>query len=141
MTEMTHHLVGVSEIAAMLGVSRQRADQIVGQKGFPDPVVVLASGRIWQTSAVSTWIEATRGHSPAAVVKVELDQLQLDGAKQAPSIFKMVYAVVRQQGLGRNRLGVPATRRFACERALEEARRCDPGFSLDMPEGWLEETD
>ena len=56
---MTSHLVGLSEIAAMLGVSRQRASQIVRDyDDFPAPVAELASGRIWETAAVEAWAEA-----------------------------------------------------------------------------------
>ena len=42
---MTHHLVGVTEIAGLLQVSRQRADQLSRTKGFPDPEVELSGGR------------------------------------------------------------------------------------------------
>jgi len=56
---MTSHLVGLSEIATMLGVSRQRAGQIVRDyDDFPPPVAELASGRIWETPAVEAWAKA-----------------------------------------------------------------------------------
>lgn len=57
-----HHLIGVQEIAAMLGVSRQRADQLSRQKGFPEPTAVLANGRqrVWHTEDVQRWAEARR---------------------------------------------------------------------------------
>lgn len=56
---MTSHLVGLSEIATMLGVSRQRAGQIVRDyEDFPPPVAELASGRIWETTAVEAWANA-----------------------------------------------------------------------------------
>ena len=56
---MTSHLVGLSEIATRLGVSRQRVGQIVRDyDDFPPPVAELASGRIWETAAVETWAEA-----------------------------------------------------------------------------------
>jgi hypothetical protein len=35
-------LVGVSEIAEMLGISRQRASVLCARKGFPDPVELVA---------------------------------------------------------------------------------------------------
>lgn len=31
-------LVGTAQVASMLGVSRQRADQLTRSKGFPDPI-------------------------------------------------------------------------------------------------------
>lgn len=51
--------MGVTEIAALLGVSRQRADQISRQKGFPEPVAVLSGGRqrIWNAADVRKWAE------------------------------------------------------------------------------------
>jgi predicted DNA-binding transcriptional regulator AlpA len=52
---MTHHLVGVTEIAEMLGLSRQRADQLSRNKGFPDPEVELSGGRIWRRDKVERW--------------------------------------------------------------------------------------
>jgi predicted DNA-binding transcriptional regulator AlpA len=50
-------LMGVTEIAALLGVSRQRADQLSRQKGFPEPVAVLSNGRqrIWDAGEVRAW--------------------------------------------------------------------------------------
>ena len=53
---MSRHLVGVTEIAEMLGVSRQRADQITRQySDFPQPEVTLATGRVWRRAAVEGW--------------------------------------------------------------------------------------
>lgn len=55
---MTSHLVGMSEIARMLGVSRQRVAQIVeAYSDFPQPEVTLSSGRVWSTSSVKAWID------------------------------------------------------------------------------------
>ena len=48
-----HHLVGVSEIAEMLGVSRQRVNAIVQtHEDFPAPEALLSAGRIWRREAV-----------------------------------------------------------------------------------------
>lgn len=56
---MSSHLVGLSEIATMLGVSRQRVGQLVRDyDDFPPPVAELASGRIWETVAVEAWAKA-----------------------------------------------------------------------------------
>jgi predicted DNA-binding transcriptional regulator AlpA len=55
---MTHHLVGVTEIAEMLGVSRQRADQITRQyDDFPTPEVTLSTGRVWRRNRVTRWVQ------------------------------------------------------------------------------------
>lgn len=66
------HLVGVSEIAHMLGVSRQRAVQVVGDYAdFPAPVSTLASGRIWEREAVEAWITAHPDRKPGRRPKSE----------------------------------------------------------------------
>ncbi|SCF38605.1 hypothetical protein GA0070216_112120 [Micromonospora matsumotoense] len=46
----------------MLGdVSRQRASVIANQRNFPEPVAVLAMGKVWRKSDVEAWI---REHRP-----------------------------------------------------------------------------
>jgi predicted DNA-binding transcriptional regulator AlpA len=47
--------VSPGEIADMLGVSRQRVDQLTRQPGFPKPVYEGQGGRIWRTKAVERW--------------------------------------------------------------------------------------
>ncbi|MFJ6197044.1 hypothetical protein [Micromonospora sp. NPDC092111] len=54
-------LVGVSEIRAMLGnISRQRASVIANQRNFPEPVAVLAMGKVWRKVDVEAWISEHR---------------------------------------------------------------------------------
>jgi hypothetical protein len=51
-------LVGISEIADMLGVTRQRADKLSRvDSTFPDPVADLRGGRIWLRVDVVAWIK------------------------------------------------------------------------------------
>ncbi len=58
---MTSHLVGVAEIAQMLGVSRQRVNRIVQtHTAFPKPEAELSAGRVWKTSDIDAWIQAHR---------------------------------------------------------------------------------
>jgi hypothetical protein len=45
-------LVGVSEAARMLGVSKQRLAQLAARPEFPEPMVALASGPVWLTSGI-----------------------------------------------------------------------------------------
>ncbi len=62
---MTHHLVGVTEIATMLGVSRQRVHQIIKEDaGFPAPTLVLTGGSVWERVAVERWAEQTGRRVP-----------------------------------------------------------------------------
>jgi predicted DNA-binding transcriptional regulator AlpA len=57
-------LVSTVEIAELLGVSRQRVDQLSRTKGFPAPEAELAIGRVWDQAAVVAWGKAT-GRLPA----------------------------------------------------------------------------
>jgi hypothetical protein len=51
-------LVGVTEIAAMLGgISTQRVNQLTHQfADFPEPVARPAAGRIWRRRDIERWI-------------------------------------------------------------------------------------
>ena len=65
--KFARHLVGTYEIAEMLGVSRQRAQQITTHKNFPKPYDVLHMGKVWRRATVETWaIEHGRIDDPSA---------------------------------------------------------------------------
>jgi predicted DNA-binding transcriptional regulator AlpA len=52
-------VVGVTEVAAVLGVSRQRVDQLIGSYwDFPLPIASLAGGRVWERHDVEAWVAA-----------------------------------------------------------------------------------
>ena len=50
----------------MLGVSRQRVDQLASAEGFPQPIADLSAGRIWARSAVEAWMAGQESRAPAA---------------------------------------------------------------------------
>lgn len=50
-------LAGVSEIASILGLSRQRASEVARLDGFPAPIAALASGPVWLQPAVLRFAE------------------------------------------------------------------------------------
>jgi predicted DNA-binding transcriptional regulator AlpA len=52
-------LVGLTEIAERLGVSAQRVDQLARRDDFPEPVAVLAAGRIWRLGDIEDWAKST----------------------------------------------------------------------------------
>ena len=56
-TPMFPKLLGVAEVAEMLGVSKQRASELARQESFPRPVISLASGPIWIEAAVSQFVD------------------------------------------------------------------------------------
>jgi predicted DNA-binding transcriptional regulator AlpA len=52
-------VVGMAELASILGVSRQRAAQLaVEHADFPQPLAELRSGRVWDEAAVRAWVDA-----------------------------------------------------------------------------------
>lgn len=48
-------LMGTSEVAALLGISRQRVLVIAQQPGFPKPLAVLKMGNVWRGQDVRDW--------------------------------------------------------------------------------------
>lgn len=66
---MPDDLVAAGEIAAMLGVSKQRADVLTRQKGFPEPAAEVDTGgarkiRAWKRDDVASWAREA-GRLPA----------------------------------------------------------------------------
>lgn len=53
-------LAGVQEIAELAGVTKQRANQIADNKGFPAPRDKIAAGRIWDRGEVIAYFVHTR---------------------------------------------------------------------------------
>lgn len=47
--------MGASEIARMMGVTRQRAYQVVVRRDFPEPIARLALGQVWLADDVEQW--------------------------------------------------------------------------------------
>lgn len=53
-------IVGVKEVAQMLGISRQRVNVIVqSHPDFPEPIAKLAAGRVWQRRDIVEWAKKT----------------------------------------------------------------------------------
>lgn len=54
--EVTGHLLGPQETAALLGVTRQRLLQLLdAYPDFPKPDAELAIGRVWRRADVERW--------------------------------------------------------------------------------------
>ena len=53
-------LVGVSEIARLLGTTRNRAWQVTRKAGFPRPLAELAGGPVWTLATVSRFLDEWR---------------------------------------------------------------------------------
>lgn len=55
-------LVGAAEIGEMLGVSRQRVQQLISRSDFPAPFDELRMGKVWWRKDVAAWA-AARGRA------------------------------------------------------------------------------
>jgi predicted DNA-binding transcriptional regulator AlpA len=61
-----YDIVGLAEAAEILGVTTTRVHQLAWRDDFPQPVVVLVSGRIWERQAIEQWAHA-HGRQPRAL--------------------------------------------------------------------------
>jgi predicted DNA-binding transcriptional regulator AlpA len=52
-------LASVKEVADILGVSKRTAARYVDRADFPEPLDVLAAGRVWRRADVEKWAAAT----------------------------------------------------------------------------------
>ncbi|MDE0778276.1 MAG: DNA-binding protein [Nocardioides sp.] len=50
-----HDLMGVTEIAELLGLTRQRVHQLRQSEDFPRPVADISAGSIWERADVEAW--------------------------------------------------------------------------------------
>jgi predicted DNA-binding transcriptional regulator AlpA len=112
---MTHHLVGMAEIAEMLGVSRQRVAQLIETyDDFPSPEVELTAGRIWSRTAIETWIATHPERGPGRpAVRFEKGGIE-------PQMFGQATSGLFERFTDRARLSVV--------KAQEEARLLSHNF-------------
>jgi hypothetical protein len=47
---------GVSEVAELFGVSRQRVSELRARDGFPEPIAELAAGPVWSVSSLKSFL-------------------------------------------------------------------------------------
>jgi prophage regulatory protein len=53
-------VVGLSEIAEFLELTRQRVDQLARtDPDFPEPAAIISAGRIWRRADVEKWATKT----------------------------------------------------------------------------------
>ena len=60
-------LAGAHEVRELLGVSRQRVYQLAAQADFPDPVAILAQGKVWSIDDIEKWLADRRRPGGAAI--------------------------------------------------------------------------
>ena len=65
MSRVALDLVGTTDIAAMLGVSRQRVGQLAAtHPDFPPPLDVIGGRRVWNRKHIERWIAAHPARTP-----------------------------------------------------------------------------
>jgi serine/threonine protein kinase len=88
-------LGGISEVAAELGVSRQRIGQLRSQPEFPDPVGEISAGPIWDLDAIERWnssgLRRTSGRPSSSKKTVLGSRYVLDVEKIGSGGFADVY--------------------------------------------------
>jgi predicted DNA-binding transcriptional regulator AlpA len=52
-------LMGLAEVADLLGVSTQRVDQLAHREDFPRSIAELKGGRIWRRRDIEAWAKPT----------------------------------------------------------------------------------
>jgi predicted DNA-binding transcriptional regulator AlpA len=53
-------VLGITEVAKLLGISRQRVDQLShSDPDFPEEIATLGRGRLWEKQAIEKWAKAT----------------------------------------------------------------------------------
>lgn len=57
---MAERTMSIGEVARALGVSRQRADQLSREAGFPSPVSEALTGRKWRLVEIRRWAKGRR---------------------------------------------------------------------------------
>jgi serine/threonine protein kinase len=95
-------LGGVSEVAELIGISRQRFAELRIRNDFPEPVAELSSGPIWDLAAIDRWMSsgARRGPGrPSSAERVVGGRFALETPCLGSGGFADVYrAVDRRTG-------------------------------------------
>lgn len=55
------HLLGLAEVAAALGISREAARKLHERGKLPPPDAKLAMGPVWKVETIATYKERTNG--------------------------------------------------------------------------------
>lgn len=132
---MTHHLIGLIEVAELLSVSRQRADQITQSLGFPAPQADLANGRIWLREEVERWARTDGRAIRSMTNREELDELSMKGTKPAPGAFRSTYVMARRAALATENTEARLSRRGELRLRWRSLRRnrSTPHLPLKLP--------
>ncbi|MFN2504268.1 MAG: hypothetical protein ABR540_08565 [Acidimicrobiales bacterium] len=85
-------LVGVGEVAEMLGVTRQRASGLARSSTFPPPLADLKAGPVWARASVERFVEQwhrTPGRRAASVASAAPRSRRASGMSQPARTIAM----------------------------------------------------
>jgi ATP-dependent Clp protease ATP-binding subunit ClpA len=136
---MAHHLLGLTEIAGLLGVSRQRVDQLSNSYAdFPPPEADLASGRIWSKAAIEGWLATHPERAPGRVegASIRFDRL----TARTRNVF--VHAQAEAASLGHSHVGCEHLLLGILieEKGLGAKTLVRSGLTLELARAWIEPT-
>ncbi|SKF61282.1 serine/threonine protein kinase [Mycobacteroides abscessus subsp. abscessus] len=146
-------LGGVTEVAELIGISRQRFADLRVRPDFPEPVAELASGPVWDLQAVRRWAGSGVRRGPGRPSKDERvvgERFVLDGEPLGSGGFADVYrATDRKTGevvaikILKNIMSVDdeAVVRFRRELRLMEDSLDHPHVNTVIAHGSFENTD
>jgi hypothetical protein len=111
-------LVGVTELAALCHVSRQRASSLARRSGFPDPLAELASGPVWDLRQVEQFLDGwTR--QPGRPAKVQLIGMPGAAKSWTPSARRLAAKADRERTVSAKQPSRRAVSRSARNRSQE----------------------
>ncbi|MGD9526417.1 MAG: serine/threonine-protein kinase [Dehalococcoidia bacterium] len=102
---------GVTEVAEILGVSRQRVAKLRERNDFPDAIAEIAQGPIWDLDQIEAWgnsgLRSSSGRPRAAAVARTLgDRFVLEGERIGHGGFADVFRAQDRKQTGRHATGV-----------------------------------
>jgi hypothetical protein len=138
-------LVGVSEIADILGVTRQRASALAKTAGFPAPVATLASGPVWTRPSLNQFVDEwpRKDGRPPKLATLTRELLRTINERPVPALTPETHAILHTPDPGIAEKPYVVLVRLAQALDGEVARMRTFGRTeaeLAIVQDWLDET-
>ena len=138
-------LAGVSEIADIVGVSRQRASALAKTAEFPTPVATLASGPVWTRPSLNRFVDKwpRRDGRPPKLATLTRELLRAINEQPVPAFTPETHAILHPPDEVIAEKPYVVLVRLAQALDGELARMQTFGHSdteIAIVQGWLDET-
>lgn len=138
-------LVGVSEIAELIGVTRQRASAIAKRADFPTPIASLASGPVWTRPSLNRFVDEwpRKDGRPPKLATLTRDLLRTINERPRPALTPETHGILHTPDEPIAEKPFAVLVRLAQALGAEVARMQSFGRSeeeIDVVQGWLDET-